>query len=214
MAQVKPFKGLRPVPEKVGEVASPPYDVLNSEEAREKAKDNPLSFLHVVKPEIDLDPAIDLYDPSVYAKGGENLKRLIDQKVLVQDEEPCFYIYKLRMGEHEQVGLVAAASVEDYEQDKIKKHEHTRPDKEQDRVNHINNLNAQTGPVFLTYRSNRSLSRYSWFKTFANPFNAPISSSESSPPRISVDIFDWSKPSASFDLIAEIISSRFFVLKI
>ena len=157
MARIKPFRGLRPVPEKVAEVASPPYDVLNSDEAREKAKDNPLSFLHVVKPEIDLDPAIDHYDPKVYAKGAENLNRLIDQKVLVQDGKPCYYVYRLRMGDHEQVGLVAIASVEDYVQNRIKKHEHTRPDKEQDRVNHINHLNAQAGPVFLTYRANQEI---------------------------------------------------------
>jgi uncharacterized protein (DUF1015 family) len=159
MAHVKPFRGLRPVPEKVGDVASPPYDVLNSEEAREKAKDNPLSFLHIVKPEIDLDPSVDLYDPKVYAKGAENLKRLIDDKVMVQDEKPCYYIYKLRMGDHEQIGLVAVASVADYIQNKIKKHEHTRPDKEQDRVNHVNHLNAQTGPVFLTYRASQEIDK-------------------------------------------------------
>jgi len=159
MVRVRPFGGLRPVPEKVNDVASPPYDVLNSQEAREKAKDNPLSFLHVVKPEIDLDPAIDLYDDRVYAKGRENLNRLIENNIMVQDEKPCYYVYKLRMGEHEQFGLVAVASVEDYIQDKIKKHEHTRPDKEQDRVNHINHLNAQTGPVFLTYRGNDEINR-------------------------------------------------------
>lgn len=154
MARVKPFRGIRPAPEKVNDVASPPYDVLNSIEAREKAKDNPDSFLHVVKPEIDLDPSVDPYDSMVYAKGAENLNCLIEQKILIQDDTPCFYIYKLRMGEHEQVGLVAVASVEDYIENRIKKHEHTRPDKEQDRVNHINHLNAQTGPVFLTYRGN------------------------------------------------------------
>jgi len=100
MVRVRPFGGLRPVPEKVNDVASPPYDVLNSQEAREKAKDNPLSFLHVVKPEIDLDPAIDLYDDRVYAKGRENLNRLIENNIMVQDEKPCYYVYKLRMGEH------------------------------------------------------------------------------------------------------------------
>jgi len=157
MAQVKPFRGMRPTPEKISEVASPPYDVLNSEEAREKAKDNPNSFLHVVKPEIDLNPSIHLYDPRVYAQGRKNLRRLIKNGILVQDEKPCLYIYKLRMGEHEQVGLVALASVKEYEEDKIKKHEHTRPDKEQDRMNHIDNLNAQTGPVFLTYRSSKEI---------------------------------------------------------
>lgn len=157
MIHVKPFRGVRPIPEKVSEVASPPYDVLNSEEARERVKDRPLSFLHVVKPEIDLDPSIDLYDTRVYTKGAENLKSLIEHKILIKDEKPCFYIYKLRMGDHEQVGLVATASVEDYIQNRIKKHEHTRPDKEQDRVNHIDSLNAQTGPVFLTYRAKKEI---------------------------------------------------------
>jgi len=157
MVHVRPFRGLRPVPDKVGQVASHPYDVLNSEEARELARDNPLSFLHVVKPEIDLDPAIDIHDPQVYAKGAENLKRLVKKGILKQDEKPCYYIYKLRMGSHEQIGLVAAASVDDYEQGRIKKHEHTRPDKEQDRINHIHHLNAQTGPVFLTYRADEKI---------------------------------------------------------
>ena len=157
MVNVKPFQGLRPIPEKVGEVASPPYDVLDSNEAREKAKDNPISFLHVVKPEIDLDPSIDVHDPSVYAKGAENLNRLIDDRVMARDAKPCYYIYKLRMGDHEQIGLVAAASVEDYENDLIKKHEYTRPDKEKDRVDHVDHLNAQTGPVFLTYRADAGI---------------------------------------------------------
>ena len=157
MVRVRPFRGLRPIPEKVSEVASPPYDVLSSQEAREKAKGHPYSFLHVNKPEIDLDPSIDLYNPRVYAKGRENLKRLIDLGILVQDEKPCLYIYKLRMGDHEQVGLVAVASVEDYIQNRIKKHENTRPDKENDRMTHIDSLNAQAGPVFLTYRAEKEI---------------------------------------------------------
>ena len=159
MVNVKPFRGLRPVPEKVSDVASPPYDVLDSNEAREKAENRPDSFLHVVKPEIDLDPSIDVHDPRVYAKGAENLKRLIDDGIMVRDAKPCYYIYKLRMGDHEQVGLVAAASIDDYEADRIKKHEHTRPDKEQDRVDHVDHLNAQTGPVFLTYRADAAVDR-------------------------------------------------------
>ena len=155
MANIRPFRGMRPIPEKVSEVASPPYDVLDSKEARERAKDRPYSFLHVTKPEIDLDPSIDLYDPRVYAKGAENFKRLIAEGILIQDAKPCFYIYKLRAGDHEQIGLVAAASVDEYIQNKIKKHENTRLDKEEDRMNHIKTLNAQTGPVFLTYRSKK-----------------------------------------------------------
>jgi len=157
MVQIRPFCGLRPIPEKISEVASPPYDVLDSDEAREKAKGNPISFLHVNKPEIDLNPSIDIHDPQVYKKGSENLNKLIDDKILVQDEKPCFYVYKLRMGEHEQVGLVTAASVEDYVQNRIKKHEHTRPDKELDRATHIDSLNAQAGPVFLTYRAQKEI---------------------------------------------------------
>jgi len=157
MAYIKPFRGLRPIPEKISEIASPPYDVLNSEEARAKVQGNPYSFLHVVKPEIDLDPDIDVYDPKVYTKGGENLRKMIQDKVIQQDDAPCFYVYKLRMGDHVQVGLVAVASVEDYVQNHIKKHEFTRPDKENDRMTHIDSLNAQAGPVFLTYRESEKI---------------------------------------------------------
>ncbi|MBN2414387.1 DUF1015 domain-containing protein [bacterium] len=152
MARIRPFRGLRPTPDKISQVASPPYDVLNSEEARRKAAGNPISFLHVNKPEIDLPEGTDLYSPEVYAKGGENLARLINDGVMVRDAQPCYYVYKLRMGDHEQVGLVAVASVEDYAENIIKKHEFTRPDKENDRMTHIDSLNAQVGPVFLTYR--------------------------------------------------------------
>lgn len=157
MATVKPFKGLRPKPEFAEKVASPPYDVLNSDEAREMIKDNPYSFLRVVKPEVDVDPSIDLFDEQVYKKGKENLKRLISEEYLIQDKTDCFYIYKLQMGDHVQTGLVAVASVEEYEQNKIKKHEHTRPDKEKDRAKHISVLNAQAGPVFLTYKANEDI---------------------------------------------------------
>jgi uncharacterized protein (DUF1015 family) len=157
MITVKPFRGLRPVQNKVKDIASPPYDVLSSREAREKANGNPLSFLHVIKPEIDFEPDIDPFDPMVYSKGAENLKKLIDQGVLVQDKKSCYYIYKLTMEGREQIGLVAAASVEDYNEDRIKKHEFTRPDKENDRVRHVDNLNAQSGPVFLTYRAQKEI---------------------------------------------------------
>jgi uncharacterized protein (DUF1015 family) len=157
MAEIRPFRGLRPKPDFIDEVASPPYDVLSSDEARERVQGNPNSFLHVTKPEIDLDPSVGLYDPQVYAKGVENLNRLIQTGVMLQDASPCFYIYKLRMGDHEQTGLVAAASVEEYTANTIKKHELTRPDKEEDRMNHIEKLNAQTGPVFLTYHTKKSI---------------------------------------------------------
>ena len=157
MVQVKPFRGLRPKPDRVSDVASPPYDVLSSEEARQKVKGNPYSFLHVVKPEVDLDPSIDVHDPSVYAKGAENLNRLVDECVMIRDEKPMYYVYKLRMGDHQQIGLVALASVDDYVEGRVKKHEYTRPDKEQDRVNHIDHQNAQAGPVFLTYRADAKI---------------------------------------------------------
>ena len=153
MSIIKPFKGLRPRKDMAAKVASPPYDVLNSKEAREMAKDNPYSFLHVVKPEIDLPEGTDLYSEQVYRKGAENLKKLIDEGVLVQDATPCFYVYRQIMGNHIQTGLVAGASVEEYQQGLIKKHELTRADKEEDRVKHVDHLNAQTGPVFLTYKA-------------------------------------------------------------
>ena len=153
MVTVKPFRGLRPVPDKVELVASPPYDVLDSNEAREKASGNEFSFLHVIKPEIDLPAGTDVHAPEVYAKGHENLTRLINQNILTQDEKPCFYVYRLKMGNHTQLGLVAVSAVDDYDEKRIKIHEHTRPDKEQDRVNHMDALNAQAGPVFLIYRA-------------------------------------------------------------
>lgn len=151
MASVKPFRGLRPKKEYARKVAAPPYDVLSSKEAREMAKDNPLSFLHVNKPEIDLEEGMDPYDERIYRKGAENLHKLIEGGILVRDASPFFYVYKQVMGDHKQVGLVACASVEDYENNLIKKHEFTRQEKEDDRVNHVSHLNAQVGPVFLTY---------------------------------------------------------------
>ena len=153
MAILKPFAALRPKPEIAGQICELPYDVMSSEEAREMAAGNPLSFLHVSKPEIDLPPGTDLYSPAVYAKGLENFKKLISQGALKQDEKPCFYLYRQIMGKHTQIGLVAAASCEEYLANIIKKHEFTRPDKEDDRVRHIETLNSQTGPVFLTYRA-------------------------------------------------------------
>lgn len=151
MSVIKPFKGLRPTKQYAEKVASHPYDVINSEEAREIAKGNPFSFLHVNKPEIDLPAGTDLHSEAVYEQGAKNLKKIIDDGIIVQDEKPCFYIYKQVMGSHEQIGLVAGASLEEYDNDLIKKHELTRIDKENDRVNHLLSLNAQVGPVFLTY---------------------------------------------------------------
>jgi uncharacterized protein (DUF1015 family) len=153
MATLKPFAALRPKPELASQICELPYDVMSSEEARELAAGNPLSFLHVSKPEIDLPAGTDLYSPAVYAKGQENFAKLIAQGALKQDEQPNFYLYRQVMGGHAQVGLVAAASCEEYLANIIKKHELTRVDKEDDRVRHIEALNSQTGPVFLTYRA-------------------------------------------------------------
>jgi uncharacterized protein (DUF1015 family) len=151
MADVRPFRGVRPLPNLAEKVAAPPYDVLDSDEARILAKNNPYTFLHINKPEIDLPPDVDLYDPRVYQKGAENLRRFLKEGIIVQDPAPYYYVYQQIMGDHKQVGVVACASVEEYEKDLIKKHEFTRPDKEDDRVRHIDAQNAQVGPVFLTY---------------------------------------------------------------
>jgi len=157
MPYIKPFRGVRPRRDIVHLVAAPPYDVLSSDEAREMAKDNPYSFLHVGKPEINLPPGTDLYSDAVYAKGKENYERFLQEGVIAPDPRECFYIYKQVWGDHVQTGLVAAASCRDYLDDLIKKHELTRPDKENDRMRHIETLNAQTGPVFLTYRASEAI---------------------------------------------------------
>ncbi len=153
MAILKPFAAVRPKPELAAQICELPYDVMSSDEARVMAEGKPLSFLHVSKPEIDLPAGTDLYSPEVYAKGAENFQKLISQGALKQDAKPNFYLYRQIMGGHAQVGLVAAASCEEYLANIIKKHELTRVDKEDDRVRHIEALNSQTGPVFLTYRA-------------------------------------------------------------
>jgi len=153
MSIIRPFRGLRPRADLSAQVASPPYDVLNSEEARAMAEGNPVSFLHVIKPEIDLDPGIDHYDDRVYETAAANLRRFIDEGTLVQDDTPLLYLYKQRMGDHEQFGLLGCASAAEYEADLIKKHEHTRPDKEADRTRHVDDCDANAGPVFLTYHA-------------------------------------------------------------
>jgi len=149
MSLIKPFRGLRPTPAHATDVVAPPYDVLNTEEARARAQGRPYSFLHISKPEIDLAPETDPYSPQVYAKGAENLQKLVSEGILMRDDKPLYYAYRLIMGQHQQVGLVAVASVKDYNTNRIRKHEFTRPDKEDDRVRQIDALNAQTGPVFL-----------------------------------------------------------------
>jgi len=153
MPVIKPFKAFRPQPELVTKVASPPYDVLNSEEARQLVKDNPYSFLHVNKAEIDLDSSVDHYDQRVYEKASENLNKLIKERVYLQDEQEKIYIYRQIMKGRAQIGLVVCVSIDDYLEGKIKKHENTREDKEKDRMNHIDFTNANTGPVFLTYKA-------------------------------------------------------------
>jgi uncharacterized protein (DUF1015 family) len=153
MAILKPFRGIRPGREHAYKVAAPPYDVLSSDEARVMAQGNPISFLHVNKPEIDLDTAIDVHDDRVYQQGADNLQSFIVKGILRQDSKPHFYVYRQHMGAHMQTGLVAVASVEEYEQNLIKKHEFTRPEKEDDRVKHMDVVNAQVGPVFLTYEA-------------------------------------------------------------
>ncbi len=152
MSLIRPFAGLRPVAGRADDVVAPPYDVLNSVEARERAAGKPWSFLHISKPEIDLPEDIDPYDPAVYAKAKENLDRMLAEGVLARDTQPCYYVYRLTWKDHVQTGLVAAASVADYDINRIRKHEFTRPVKEDDRVRQIEALNAQTGPVLLAYR--------------------------------------------------------------
>lgn len=155
MAVIRPFRALRPVPERAPSVASVPYDVVNTDEARALADGNPLSFLHVSRPEIDLPPGTDIYSDAVYRKAVENFEKLIATCPLDKESEPSLYLYRLIMGEHEQIGIVAACSVDEYDNSTIRKHERTRRDKEDDRTRHMIMLRAQTGPVFLTYR-NRS----------------------------------------------------------
>ena len=150
MATIKPFRGYRPAAHAEA-LACPPYDVINSQEARQMAHGNPFSFLHVEKPEIDLPENVDLYDPQVYAKGRENLEKFIAQGLLKQDEKPCLYLYAQTMNGRTQYGLVAAVSAEEYDRAIIRRHELTRKDKEEDRTRHVNTLGATTGPVFLTY---------------------------------------------------------------
>jgi len=157
MSLIKPLRGLRPVPDKAADVAAPPYDVLNTAEARIRAEGKPYSFLHISKPEIDLPEGTDPYAPEVYAKGAKNLQALIDDGVLIRDDQPTYYVYRLTMGDHVQTGLVFAGSVADYDSNRIRKHEYTRPQKEDDRVRQITALNAETGPVLLAYRASAAV---------------------------------------------------------
>jgi uncharacterized protein (DUF1015 family) len=152
VAVIRPFRALRPQPERAQLVASVPYDVVNTDEARALADGNPLSFLHVSRPEIDLPPGTDIYSDAVYRKAVENFEKLIATCPLQEESEPSLYLYRLIMGDHEQIGVVACCSIDEYDDGTIRKHERTRRDKEDDRTRHILMLRAQTGPVFLTYR--------------------------------------------------------------
>jgi uncharacterized protein (DUF1015 family) len=153
VAIIRPFRALRPQPERAQEVASVPYDVVNTDEARALAEGNPLSFLHVSRPEIDLPPDTDIHSDVVYRKAVENFEKLIAAAPLEKESEPSLYLYRLIMGDHEQIGVVACASIDEYDDGTIRKHERTRRDKEDDRTRHMLMLKAQTGPVFLTYRA-------------------------------------------------------------
>ena len=151
MNLIRPFQGLRPAPGREADVVAPPYDVLNRQEAIEKAEGRPCSFLHISRPEIDLPEETNPYDDRVYAKAKENLDKMIDAGVLVKDNKPSYYAYRLIMDGHKQIGLVATASIADYDSNRIRKHEFTRPVKENDRVRQIDAVNGQTGPVLLAY---------------------------------------------------------------
>jgi len=157
MATIRAFRALRPPKETAADVSAPPYDVVNTTEARALAAGNPLSFLHVSRPEIDLPDSTDLYSDEVYKKASENFEKLKTEAPLAVEDTPSLYIYRLRMGEHAQTGIAACCSIDEYDSDIIRKHERTRKDKEDDRTRHILTLRAQTGPVFLTYRGREAI---------------------------------------------------------
>ncbi len=157
MASLKAFKALRPIPRLASKVAALPYDVINSKEAKKSAENNPYSFLHVDKAEIDLSSMINIYDERVYTKARENLQVMVRTGVLIKDKKDCFYIYRLSMGSHVQTGLVVCVSIDDYINNVVKKHEETRKDKEQDRINHVKYCNANTGPIFMTYKARENI---------------------------------------------------------
>lgn len=176
MADIRPFRALRPTATRVDRVASVPYDVVNTEEARELAAKNPYSFLHVSRPEIDLPEGTDPYSDQVYRKALDNFQQLIKEAPLETEDAPSIYLYRLIMGDQEQIGVVACSSVDEYDGNLIKKHERTRRDKEDDRTRHLIALRAQTGPVFLTYRASRDIDTMVMETTMANAifdFTAP-----------------------------------------
>lgn len=166
MAVFRPFQAVRPTPELASKVAALPYDVMNSQEAREMVKGNPYSFLHVDKAEVDLDPSINIYDEVVYEKAASNLKKMEDEGTYIQDKKPCYYIYQQVMDGRAQAGIVGCASIDDYLNNHVKKHELTRAEKEADRIHHVDTCNANTGPIFLTYRAQENISKImkGWMK--------------------------------------------------
>ncbi|MDR0958486.1 MAG: DUF1015 family protein, partial [Clostridiales bacterium] len=157
MPKIYPFRALRPVPELASKVAALPYDVMNADEAREMVQGNEYSFLHTDKAEIDLPAGINVYDDVVYAKAKDNLNKLIENKILIQDESPRLYVYRLIRNGKPQTGIVACVSANDYIENIIKKHEFTRADKERDRIRHVETLNAQTGPIFLAHQNDENI---------------------------------------------------------
>jgi uncharacterized protein (DUF1015 family) len=176
VAVIYPFRALRPPARRVEQVASVPYDVVNTQEARELARGNPLSLLHVTRPEIDLPDGTDIYSGQVYEKARENFQKLIETCPLETEDAPSLYLYRLKMGEHTQTGVAACCSIDEYDNDLIRKHERTRPDKEDDRTRHMITLRAQTGVVFLTYRADRRIDALVEAETTSAPlydFSAP-----------------------------------------
>mgnify|MGYP003293984841 FL=1 len=173
MAILKPFKAIRPKDEYAEQVGALPYDVMNSEEAREMVKDKPYSFLHVDKAEVDLPLGIDIYSPEVYLKAKENLDALSEKGICKQDEKPMLYIYRQIMNGREQTGIVGCTAVDDYLNNVIKKHEFTRADKEADRIRHVDTLDANTGPIFLTHRENATVTEITenWKNTHAPAYD-------------------------------------------
>lgn len=169
MSIIKPFKALRPQAQLAKQVASRPYDVLNSAEAKIEAQGNPASFLHITKSEIDLPESIDVHSQQVYEKAKENLTAFIKRDILFRESKECFYLYRLTMNGRSQTGLVCISSIDDYDNDIIKKHEYTRPQKEQDRINHITTTGAQTGNVFIAYRDIEVINKIVTDYTAKNP---------------------------------------------
>ena len=173
MAVFKAFRAYRPSVKNQASIPALPYDVMNTEEAREMVKGNPLSFLHVDKAQIDFEPGFDQYSKQVYEKARDNLLALENSGNMVQDEKPCLYIYRQVMNGRAQTGIVGCASIDDYKNNVIKKHEHTLAVKEQDRINHVDTCDANTGPIFLTYRENKDINNmvYSWTRSHEPVYN-------------------------------------------